>query len=50
VGPPCLRKIAPNDIRIFADGDWRQEPRYNAPDLDETQLAALFTSADGAKP
>ncbi|HEY8707689.1 MAG TPA: hypothetical protein VIM34_06795 [Burkholderiaceae bacterium] len=30
------REIAPGDVVIFAQGDWRQEPkRFNAPDLDE---------------
>lgn len=32
----AVREIAPEDIVIFADGDWQQEPRkFNAPDLDE---------------
>lgn len=30
------REIATDDVVIFADGDWTQEPKpYNAPDLDE---------------
>jgi hypothetical protein len=32
----AAREIAPEDIVVFADGDWQQEPRkFNAPDLDE---------------
>ena len=30
------REIAPDDIVVFAEGEWTQEPhRFNAPDLDE---------------
>ena len=31
------RDIGPDDIVIFANGDWRQRPKpFNAPDIDET--------------
>ena len=34
------RDVGPDDVVIFADGDWTQEPRrWNAPDLDEPGLA-----------
>lgn len=34
------REIGPDDVVVFADGDWRQEPRkFNAPDLDEKEPA-----------
>ena len=30
------REIADDDVVVFAQGDWRQEPkRFNAPDIDE---------------
>lgn len=34
----AAREIAPEDVVVFADGDWQQEPRkFNAPDLDESE-------------
>ena len=30
------REIGPDDVIVFATGDWRQEPSpFNAPDIDE---------------
>jgi hypothetical protein len=32
----AAREIADGDVVVFAEGDWRQEPRrFNAPDLIE---------------
>lgn len=32
----AVREIAPDDIVIFANGDWQQElNKFNSPDLDE---------------
>lgn len=34
----AVREIAAEDIVIFAEGDWQQEPReFNAPDLTEAE-------------
>ncbi|AMN41094.1 hypothetical protein RHPLAN_26560 [Rhodoplanes sp. Z2-YC6860] len=34
------REIGPDDIVIFAEGDWRQEPKpFNAPDITEIENA-----------
>lgn len=36
----AAREIAPDDVVIFAEGDWQQEPRqFNAPDLTEEEPA-----------
>lgn len=32
------REIAPEDVIVFAEGEWTQEPKkYNAPDITEAE-------------